>query len=245
MTLTVTISRIGSTSIDVTARATGGASSYSEYRWLRFWLYDPETEDDTIVELQSDRKGGSSSTWSETFTKCGDAAIQPGRYYQWAARLGEVVNGAIQWSETATDSGTFTTAAAGTPPEPWDWTATEARRNYYDILRGLSPAVTLDAAGRVAKCRLSAAVWNEMCAKVAAMRAHCGYGGWDDGVMPLEEAKMSGSDKALSADRLNALLLNVDEVIYTGLYSVYPGDRVNGRDQIVIMEKCNEALEEG
>jgi len=245
MTLTVTISDIGSARFDMDAKLTGADQSYTGYRYLRFWIYEADTGRSTTWEFKSSASGGSSSAWSEVITTCGDYDLQPNTEYMWAARVGEVEDGEIQWRDEPTDSGTVVTASAGSnAPALWDWEANVQRQEYYDILRGESPAVELDAHGEVVQSYLLSSVWNDMCSKVASMRVWRGYS-WDSSVLPLSETRMTTDSKELTADRLNALLLNVDEVIYTGLHTVHHGDTVRGQDQIIIMEKCNQAIEEG
>ena len=245
MTLTVTISGITSNSADMSAKLTGSNSSYTGYRYIRFWIQDPATAYSTTWEFESVSQGGSSSSWSETITTCGPVDLEPETTYKWAARLGELVNGEIVWSDDVTDSGTFVTLASDVEkPELWDWEALSAYSTYYDILMGDSPAATVNASGKLTACYLLCTVWNAMCGKVYSMRRYRGKS-WNSSILSFGETEMPNDDKALTADRLNSLLLNVDSIVSTGLSQVSPGDVVKGRYQIVIMQKCNQAIEEG
>lgn len=245
LSLTVNINSVEVGSITFYARATGGKSSYTDYRWLRFWIRNMEDEtEDEIYEYKSASTGGTSSTWSKTVTICGGVSLRPDTLYEWSARVGEVVDGEVEWSEN--DNATYSgfVVIPKEVPQLWDWSATTARSRYRDILKGTTIAAETDGKGNVTEVYLSYSVWNEMCEKVYEMREYRDWS-WDSTYLSYSATRMTSSDKAMSAKRLNSLLVNVDGIVDTGLSVVSRGGTVKGRHQIVIMEKCNQAIEEG
>lgn len=133
-------------------------------------------------------------------------------------------------------------------PPLWDWNTSngdatkEETQLYYEILRGRKAAVTVNENLQITASYIPYKVWNDMCDKVMEMREFFGKD-WNSLYLTLAKTKMTSSDKKLSAARLNSLKYNVGQIHSTGIADVSSGNTVKGKDQITIMEKCNEKMQ--
>lgn len=83
-------------------------------------------------------------------------------------------------------------------------------------------------------------VWNDLCAKVYAIRSAVGgIGAWDTAYGSYSAAQMTSSDRKLTAARFNNLKNQIGTQIGTGISDVSKGDKVYGSYFITLANRIN------
>lgn len=142
-------------------------------------------------------------------------------------------------------SSTFTTSAAqpSVTVEPWSWTSSTARQNFYNVLRGSLPAEP---------GYLSYKVWNELVAKAYELidATKATSTGWDETYADYADTLCSAGD-TLSAVKFNSLRQNINRVCSKvslsslSVGAVSAGQEIRGSYFTIITNKINEIIENG
>lgn len=112
--------------------------------------------------------------------------------------------------------------------EHWVWPA-----GYEDMLSG----------GK-ALSGFSYTVWNALCDKVVAIhQAHGSYIRWLDDRLTLQQTKMTGNDRTLTAQRFNSLRFNIGSHYSTGLPEVSSGQPVPGSYFLTLGQAINHWID--
>lgn len=220
-------SNVTQNSAEFSASFSGGDSSFANWRYVELVI----TGHDTYL-IQSDRLGGSSSTFSQTIT-----GLSPSSSYRWTATLGYAIGSNIQWLDM-TDSGILYTQSAGLGIQPWFWTksngeaTTVMTQNAYDVLYGRLPA-----------SEFSHYVWNDLVDKVYEMRQAKGYS-WDTAYgryTSYSGCKLYTGD-VLTALIFNSVKYNVGSINPT-FADVTSGERIYGEYFTILTDRLNEIIE--
>lgn len=119
--------------------------------------------------------------------------------------------------------------------ERWSWSESNGRATAAQTQKAYS-AITNK--GKVTD--FSYLVWNDLCAKVYAVRAAVGnIGAWDTAYGSYASAQMTSSDKKLTASRFNNLKNQIGSQIGTGINDVSKGDKVYGSYFVTIANRIN------
>lgn len=117
----------------------------------------------------------------------------------------------------------------------WDWNKSNGRAT---ASQTQSAYRAITNRGKVTD--FSYLVWNDLCAKVYAVRDAVGnIGAWDTAYGSYASAQMTSSDKKLTASRFNNLKNQIGSQIGTGISDVSKGDKVYGSYFVTIADRIN------
>lgn len=129
------------------------------------------------------------------------------------------------------------------PPEgatvvaKWDWTLSNGEAS---AEKTLAAHTAITGGGDVTD--FSFLVWNDMCAKVAAILAVAGLT-WDEKFATYNNTKMSKDDRTLTAARFNSLRYNIGSRQPTGIQDVSPEQDVLGRYFTTLASSINDWID--
>lgn len=183
--------------------------------YYRFFLrYTEDTAGDNMLLYQYDM----TQTSDFTLTYPGQA----GRSY----------TGNVYYRASETDSWQIMGAQSVSIPaqSTWDWTASADRQLAY-------AAITNQ--GKVTDFKYT--VWNELCAFVLEVLQGKGLE-WSATYAAYADTLMTATDRAMTADRFNAVLGNVRRVNPTGIEARKAGDKIMGSYFTTITDALNAVI---
>lgn len=121
--------------------------------------------------------------------------------------------------------------------ERWSWTGSNGSASAAQT-RTAYTAVTV----RGPTTDFSYLVWNDLVDKVNETAEAAGSS-WSTLYATLSQARMTSSDKMLTAKRFNALRQNIGSHISTGIPEVSKGDTVKGSWFVILTEKLNQWID--
>ena len=123
--------------------------------------------------------------------------------------------------------------------EKWSWNSSNGRATAGQTYNAYQ-AVTGN--GNVSD--FSYLVWNDMCAKVYAIREAVGnIGAWDTAYGTYSAAQMSSGDKVMTAARFNNLKNQIGTQIGTGINDVKSGDIIRGSYFTTLTSRMNDWID--
>ncbi len=221
-----------STTATITARFSGGDSSFSGTRYVRIYL------NDILYAEPGEISSGGSTTITYTISN-----LSSNTTYDYYVYLGYKATGesSVTWLEDYySDSGSFTTDSTSISIDYWSWSSSnghataEKTKTAYTAIKNKGPLSDF-----------SYMVWNDMVSKVDDILYLTGND-WDETYASYADTTMSTSDKKMTAVRYNSLRNNIRLKYYVS-ETRYPiakkGEVVKGEYFITIAEVINEWID--
>ena len=210
------------TSTTITMTIYGLVPNVSKYRFFCYRI----DEDGTRIDVIPSNYFGTKTATSTTAT-----CIIDGRDKKFEYIINVAVNEDV--------IGAITIKASSIDVEPWSWSATTERENFYDVLYGNLPAEPR---------YLSHNVWNDLVDKVYELivATNSNYGGqWNQYYISTPEGAHVSRGETLSALKFNATRLNLDLVQDTYLPTVSRNDPILPSYFITLTNVINDVIENG
>lgn len=213
------------TTATITARFTGGDSSFVGTRYVYFEI---GTSIGDYIEVPT--RGGST-----TFTRT-IRGLSPGTTYSYYTCLGYKTSSGstITWLENQySRRGSFSTDRAQVSATYWSWTRSNGSASAYQTS---SAYTAITSKGYTSS--FSYLVWNDLVNKVNELIGLSG-GTWDSYYLSLSSTRMSSYDLEMTARRFNSLRNNINFYVNTGLPVVNQGDVIYGSYFITFANAIN------
>lgn len=130
----------------------------------------------------------------------------------------------------------FTTPSAPAIPDKWSWTDSNG-----DATVAQTQAAYTAITNQGSLSDFSYLVWNDLVNKANMVIAANG-GSWNTAYGSLSATLMSRTDKAMTAQRFNALWYNLNQHTSTGLSAVSPGNKIYGSYFVALANAINNIV---
>ena len=142
----------------------------------------------------------------------------------------------LSWSTTTVGQGNYDSTTVITSSKPtfidyWNW-----NQNNGSATAALTRTAYNAIQNRGAVASFSYLVWNDIVDKVKEILDEVGDP-WDTRYTTYSGARMSSSDRTLTADKFNSVSYNIGLRVSTGINTQYPGDIVYG-DYFITLTDC-------